>query len=124
VVRRWKRNRKNTGIKNTRLRVCTIVLFVCPLCLPQSEVRSVTGVVTDKRGNSLPGAVVEIEDTATLAVISYITAKDGRYHFARLSIEVDYLLKAKYRNYWSKPKTLSKFSSKEHSTIDLVIPID
>jgi hypothetical protein len=110
-------------IGTVTLRLC-LILLVSTQCLPQPEIRSVAGIVTDKRGNSLPGAVVEIEDTATLAVSSYITGKDGRYHFAELLTEVDYILKAKYRDYWSKPRTLSKFSSKEHSTIDLVIPID
>jgi len=115
---------KMIGPLNRCLRVCMIALLVCPQCLPQPEVRSVAGTVTDKCGNALPGAVVEIENTATLSVTSYITGKDGRYHFAELWSDVDYTLKAKYRDYWSKPKTLSKFSSKEHSTIDLVIPID
>jgi hypothetical protein len=112
------------GITSRVLRLCTLLLLLCPQCFPQPEVRSVAGTVTDKRGNALPGAAVEIENTATLSVVSYITGKDGQYHFAELWTDVDYVLKAKYRNHWSKPRTLSKFSSKEHSTIDLVIPID
>lgn len=106
------------------LRLCTIALLLWPQCLPDSELRSVDGVVTDKAGNFLPGAAVEIENTATLWMRSYVTGKDGRYHFADLWTTVDYTLKANYRNHWSKPKTLSKFSSKEHSTINFVIPID
>jgi hypothetical protein len=101
-----------------------MVLLVGLPAPPQSELRSVDGVVTDKTGNALPGAVVEVENMATLWMSSYITAKDGHYRFAGLWTTVDYVLKAHYRNHWSKPRTLSKFSSKEHSTIDLVIPID
>ena len=32
-------------------------------CLPKLELRSLTGVVTDKRGNGLRGAVVQLENT-------------------------------------------------------------
>jgi Carboxypeptidase regulatory-like domain len=67
-------------------------------CLPQFEFRSVTGVVTDKRGNPLPGAAVQLENTDSLSVTSYMTDKDGRYQFTRLNEAIDYTLKAKYRS--------------------------
>lgn len=106
------------------LRLCTMMLVLWSQCLAQWEFRSVDGVVTDKAGNTLPGAAVQIENTVTLSVCSYVTGKDGRYHFAHLWTDANYILKAKYRKHWSKPRKLSKFSGKEHSTIDLVIPID
>ena len=86
--------------------------------------RSVTGVVTDKRGNALPGAVVQLENTASLAVRSYITDKDGHYHFTQLIDNVDFTLRAHYRNYWSDSKTLSKFDASPHPEVNLLIPID
>jgi hypothetical protein len=92
--------------------------------LPQADIRAVTGIVTDKRGNALPQSVVQLENTANLSVISYITDKDGRYHFNGLSDEIDYKLRAHYRKYWSPPKKLSKFNSSAHPEIELVIPID
>ena len=61
-------------------------------------------MVTDKRGNALPGAAVQLENTATLFVTSYITGKDGHYHFNQLHDDVDYTIKAKYRNYWCRAK--------------------
>ena len=93
-------------------------------CRPQSGIRDLTGIVTDKRGNALPGAAVQLEDTATLSVISYITGNDGRYHFNGLSDEVDYTVRAKYRKYWSAQKRFSKLNGSPHPKIDLVIPID
>ncbi len=86
--------------------------------------RDVTGIVTDARGNPLPKVAVQIENTANLSVRSYITGRDGRFYFNNLSDDVDFTLKAKYRNWWSKPKTLSKFDEKRHPEIDLVVPID
>ena len=93
-------------------------------CASQSNIRSLTGVVTDKRGNALPGVAVELEDTVTLFVRSYISKQDGRYYFNDLNGDVDYTVRAHYRNYWSKRKTLSKFNSSKACTINLVIPVE
>jgi len=81
-------------------------------------------VVTDKKGNALPGAVVQLENTSNLTVRSYITDKDARYQFTGLNEDVDYTLKAKYRNYWSDSKTLSKFNTSTHPEVNLVIPTE
>lgn len=110
-------------LKRTVRLAVTLLLLGLP-CLPQFEARSVTGVVTDKRGNALPGTVVQLENTATLNIRSYITGKNGRYHFGLLRDDIDYTLKAKYRKYWSKPRTLSKFNGQKHPEVDLMIPID
>jgi hypothetical protein len=59
------------------LRIWAIMLVVLLPCTAQFEMHSLTGVVVDKRGNILKGAAVQIENTATLAVMSYITGKDG-----------------------------------------------
>lgn len=101
-----------------------MLLFAGSSRLPQEEVRSVTGVVTDKRGNALPGAAVQLENTVSLSVTSNITDKNGRYHFNRLADDIDFTLKARYRTYWSQRKKLSKFNSSKHPEIDLVIPIE
>ncbi len=90
----------------------------------QYHARDVSGVVTDARGNTLPKVAVQIEDTHTLLVRSYVTGKDGRYHFNDLNDDVDFVLKAHYHKFWSKPKTLSKFNAKPHPVVDLVIPVN
>lgn len=101
-----------------------MVLLLGLPCQAQIEMRSVTGVVTDKRGNTLPGAAVQLENTASLSILSYITGKDGRYHFNNLNGDTDYTLKAKYRRYTSERRTLSKFNSSKHPEVDLVIPAE
>lgn len=93
-------------------------------CQSQVELRSVTGVVTDKRDNALPGAAVQLENTVTLSVMSCITGKDGGYHFSNLDNDIDYTLRAKYRRYSSPRKKLSKFDSSKHPEINLVIPAE
>ena len=86
--------------------------------------RSVAGVVKDAGGNALPASVVQLENEADLSVRSYITGVDGRYRFSEVSYDIDYTLKARYREYWSKAKTLSYFNSAAHPEIDLIIPIE
>jgi len=104
--------------------IAAIALLMWLPCESQPQSRPVTGLVTDLRGNALPGAVVQLENTVNLSVRSYITRKDGRYFFTGLNSDIDYILKAKYRNYWSKPKTLSKFDSSTHPEVNLIIPIE
>jgi len=104
--------------------VIAIALLTWLPCESQYKPRPVDGIVTDKRGNTLPGAIVQLENTRTLIVRSYITRKDGRYHFEGLNDDIDYTLKARYRKYWSAPKTVSKFNSSTHPEVDLMIPID
>lgn len=104
--------------------ICAMVSIAAAPSGAQFTERSVTGVVTDKRGNTLPKAVVLLENTANLTVRSYITGKDGAYHFAGLNGDIDFTLKAHYRNYWSTTKTLSKFNSAKRPQVNLVIPID
>lgn len=104
--------------------IAAIVLLTWLPCESQLQTRPVTGVVTDKRGNALPGAVVQLENTVNLSVRSYITRKDGRYYFSGLNSDVDFTLKAKYRDYWSEPKTLSRFDGSTHPQVNLMIPIE
>jgi len=87
----------------------------------EAPTRTVTGVVSDKLGNALPGAVVEIENTRSMAIASYITQHDGRYFFHQLSTDNDYTLRARYRSLWSKPRLLNKFTKGARVTIDLQI---
>ena len=90
----------------------------------QFKLRAVSGVVTDMTGNPLPRVAVQLQNTRDLSVRSYITGKDGKYYFSDLNDDIYFTLKAKYRDYWSKPKTLSKFAPSAHAEVNLVIPID
>jgi hypothetical protein len=106
-----------------------ILVFLTALLIPipghaQFKERDVSGVVTDARGNALPNVAVELENTRNLTVRSYVTGQDGRYYFHGLNDDIDFTLKAKYRNFWSKPKTLSRLNSELHPEVNLVIPID
>lgn len=81
--------------------------------------RSVEGVVTDSGGSPVQNAVVQLKDTKSLQIRSFITKADGNYHFAGLSPNVEYELKAEYNGESSDRKSLSIFDSKKSTKIDL-----
>src|SRR5690349_11912495 len=74
-----------------------------------TNTRTVQGVVMDSGDNPITGAVVQLKDTKTLQVRSFITQDKGSYHFAGLSTNVDYELKAEHGGASSGTKTLSVF---------------
>ncbi len=114
------------GIHCAKAAVCaalTAGLILVP-ARAASDIRSLTGVVVDKAGNALPGAVVQIENTKTLEVRSWIADKAGRYSFNELFDDVDYTVRAHYHRTWSRSRTLSKFNSKENPQLTLVVPVD
>ncbi len=126
---RWPRQKArrvdNRVVELARRSFALIAITLLAWLPSQSQnLRPVTGMVTDKRGNSLPGAVVQLENTRNLTVQSFITKQDGRYHFEGLNDDVDYTLRARYRNYWSDQKTLSKFNGAARPEVNLIIAIE
>jgi hypothetical protein len=109
---------------NRTIRLSLLLLLAGFPSLPQFEVREVTGVVTDERGNALSGAAVLLENLNNVSIRSYITGKDGCYYFNGLRDDIDYTLRAEYQNYCSERKTLSRLNSSNHPKIELVIPIE
>ncbi|HUQ93484.1 MAG TPA: carboxypeptidase-like regulatory domain-containing protein [Bryobacteraceae bacterium] len=81
--------------------------------------RSLTGVVTDESEAPADGGVVQLKDTKTLQVRSFITKEDGTYHFHGLSPDVDYQVKAERKGAASGVKTLSVFDSRKSAVINL-----
>jgi Carboxypeptidase regulatory-like domain len=81
--------------------------------------RSVQGSVTSAEDTPLAGAVVQLKNTKTLQIRSFITKEDGTYYFNGLSPDVDYELRADYQGSTSPTKTLSSFDSRKAATINL-----
>jgi protocatechuate 3,4-dioxygenase beta subunit len=85
------------------------------------QVRTIRGTVTDENGKALPGAVVQLQDTNTFRIRSYITESDGAYHFAELPPDLTYHLQARYAGALSKSRISSKFDSHKVDTVNLTI---
>ncbi len=81
--------------------------------------RTVQGVVSDADGNPVDGAAVQLKDTKTLQIRSFITQNGGKYHFSALSASVDYELSARYRDSTSKTHNLSMFSGGTNAVVNL-----
>jgi len=85
-----------------------------------STTRTVEGRVTNAAKHPVADAVVQLENTKTLQIRSFITQADGNYHFAGLQSDVEYRLKADDRKGASSSwKTLSVFNSKKTPIINL-----
>jgi hypothetical protein len=107
--------------------ILTVVLLAMAIsvCFAQNQkkgdtgARSVEGVVTNPDDSPAVGAVVQLENTRTQQIRSYITKEDGKYRFYELSTEVDYKLKADHNGASSGAKTLSSFDGRKQATINL-----
>jgi hypothetical protein len=84
------------------------------------NVRSVQGTVFDANEAAVNGAVVQLKNTKTLQIRSFITKENGAYYFHGLSPDVDYELKAdNNQGASSSTKTLSSFDSRKEAVLNL-----
>lgn len=81
--------------------------------------RSVEGKVINPSDAAVEGAVVQLKDTKTLRIRSYITLVDGTYHFHGLSPDTDYELKATHADSESQTRRLTVYDSRKKATMDL-----
>ena len=81
--------------------------------------RSVSGVVTDASGAPVSGAIIQLKNTKTMQVRSFIAREKGDYYFHGLSMDVDYELKAQANGKTSATRTLSSFDSHSEATVNL-----
>src|SRR5271170_4278783 len=107
-----------------RLTVVLVALALAGFALGQKkgkepQEKSVSGIVTDAGGNPVPGAIVQLKNTKTLQVRSFIAKDMGEYYFQGLSTDVDYELRADFDGRASPTKTLSSFDSHPDAKINL-----
>jgi protocatechuate 3,4-dioxygenase beta subunit len=82
-------------------------------------VRTLQGQVNDPDDKPVSGAVVQLKDTRTLQVRSFITQENGEYRFSGLRADTDYEVKADYNGMSSDNKRLSNFDSRKIATVNL-----
>ncbi len=96
-----------------------LALAVGLLAQEDSNTRMVQGNVSEAGGAPAAKAVVQLKDTKTLQVRSFITQADGAYHFSGLSTNADYEIKAEREGVSSGSKNLSVFDSRKTATVNL-----
>jgi len=84
-----------------------------------TTVRSLQGTVTDSADKPVAGAVVQLKDSRTLQVRSFISQQDGSYHFSGLKVDNDYQVKADHDTGTSGWKTLSVFDNRAEPVLNL-----
>lgn len=104
--------------------VCLTTVFARGVLRAQSGIgesttRTVEGRVTNAENQPVADAVVQLKNTKTLQIRSFITQADGNYHFAGLQTDVEYQLKADHDGASTSWKTLSVFNSKKTPVINL-----
>ena len=111
--------------------ICAILtaLLVCGAVAAQekkpkkgeAQTRSVQGVVSRDGDTPVAGAVVQLKNTKTLQIRSFITKENGAYYFHELSPDIDYELSAsdKATGEASGTKTLSSFDSRTNAILNL-----
>lgn len=85
----------------------------------EATTRTVQGTVSDGQDQSVDGAVVQLKNTKTLQIRSFITKERGAYYFHGLSPDVDYELRAEHQGASSPTRTLSSFDSRKQAVINL-----
>ena len=103
--------------------VC-VLLLAASAALAQKKkadtnIRTVQGSVTNAAGEAVNGAVVQLKNTKSLQIRSFITKDNGAYYFHGLSTDVDYELRADYQGANSGSKTLSTFDSRKVAVMNL-----
>ena len=103
-----------------------LLILSCPVAAQSKKkedqnIRSVQGAVSDAAGNTVAGAIVQLKNTKTLQVRSFITQEHGGYYFHGLSTDVDYEIRAESQSQGtsSATRTLSSFDSRKQSFINL-----
>lgn len=103
--------------------VCAL-LFLAAVALgakkdPDANIRTVQGVVNNAQGQVVNGAVVQLKNTKTLQIRSFITRDNGTYYFHGLSTDVDYELRADFDGASSASRTLSSFDTRRQPVVNL-----
>jgi protocatechuate 3,4-dioxygenase beta subunit len=103
---------------------CLAAIFACGMLAAQSGIgesttRTVEGRVTNAENQPVENAVVQLKNSKTLQIRSFITQADGNYHFAGLQTDVEYQVKADHDGVSTPWKTLSVFNSKKTPVINL-----
>ena len=86
-----------------------------------TNTRSVQGSVSNAAGEAINGAIVQLKNTKSLQIRSFITKDQGTYYFHGLSPDIDYELKAEYQGASSPSKTLSSFDNRKKAVINLKV---
>ncbi|MEO8340435.1 MAG: carboxypeptidase-like regulatory domain-containing protein [Nitrospirota bacterium] len=118
------KNLDSSSRKRSRNRTACVtlvaLLFGNSLMLSAAQRRLLIGSVS-ANGRPVKGAVVKLENIRTLRMRSYITKKNGDFHFAGLNPDVDYEIWAQHGQQKSSKKSVSRFDEGDPIRVELAL---
>ena len=84
-----------------------------------ANTRAVQGAVKSVDEQIVEGAVVQIKNTKSMQVRSFITKADGIFTFTGLSTAVDYEIRAAAKGWESPVRTVSTFDDRKRVIVNL-----
>jgi hypothetical protein len=108
-----------------KIAVATLIAFFCALSLsaqdkkPNSQLKTVRGVVMEKSENPVQSAVVFLKDAHSNQVRSNITNEQGEYRFSGLDPNAEYELYAEKDGAKSQTRNISSFDSRTDIVLNL-----
>jgi hypothetical protein len=90
----------------------------------RSQLRSVHGLVLDRRQTPIPNGIVYLRNKSNNNVRTHISDSQGHYQFSGLNPNDDFEIYAEYKHHKSSSHTISSFESRHDIQLDLIIPIN
>lgn len=87
----------------------------------EPQLRTVSGLVTDKSDNPIQNAVVFLKNLRTNVVLSHFTDAQGNYRFSGLDPNVDYEIYAEFDGLKSSTRTVSPLESRKEIVLNLKV---
>jgi Carboxypeptidase regulatory-like domain len=87
----------------------------------EGQLRTVSGLVTDKAEKPIQNAVVFLKNLRTNVVVSHYTGADGNYRFSGLDPNADYEIYAESGGQKSNSRTMSSLDSRKDITLNLKV---
>lgn len=115
-----------TRIAFGRVAVAVLMLMAAGTALPQSgkknseaKERTVEGFVIDADGKPVPRAIVQLTNTRTQQIRSFIAQDKGDFFFGGLNPDVDYQVRAEANGFSSTTRTLSAYDGRKAFIVTL-----
>lgn len=87
----------------------------------KSDTRTIHGQILDLSDGPLEKSVVYLKNVRTLKITTFITGKDGTYHFTGLNLNVDYEIRAEHESAFSSTRTLSLLDGRKDVSLNIKI---
>jgi len=87
----------------------------------ETQLRTVSGLVTDKSDKPIPNAVVFLKNLRTNLVLSHFTDEQGSYRFTGLDPNMDYEIYAQAGELRSASRTVTSLDSRKEIILNLKV---